>query len=140
MCPAIMYVTSLAETPYEFQGYMWNLINSAPYSDSGKTILYVPDESVDIYKNSDGWNRFNVQPLSKSGVKSTQTSKEESWEAEAKDGDLVIKSKMRQQINVYDMAGSKVATITQPGKTVLSLNRGIYAVSTKNECLKIMVK
>lgn len=50
-CKALQVITCLAKTPPVLEDNVWDV-----YWD--KCVLQVPEESIDAYKNSDGWNRF----------------------------------------------------------------------------------
>jgi hypothetical protein len=57
-CTSLTEITCMATTPPTL-GYMVFLM-----VPTYNVTLYVPDESVDLYKAADTWNTFNVKPIS----------------------------------------------------------------------------
>ena len=83
--------------------------------DLDTCILYVPDESVELYKTADIWKEFkNIRPISSAGI-----------------GSVVAVDGM--PYNVYNLQGIKVRANT---KTLKGLASGVYVVNGK----KITVK
>ena len=61
-CPAVSRILVHAETPCEFPS------DSFIDVDRSRCLLYVPDESVDLYRRAYGWSSFYIRGLSTSGV------------------------------------------------------------------------
>ncbi len=102
-------------------------------------ILYVPDGSVDLYKEAQGWKNFNIRPMSESGVDSV-AAMPKGWSANGESGKLVIKSDSRRRIDVYDLSGAAMATSTREGKSEFPLRPGVYTVTSNGESVKVVVK
>ena len=65
LCTGLTTVYNYAVTPQELDIATFAGVKTAACT------LYVPDESVDLYKAADGWKKFNVQPMSATGMIST---------------------------------------------------------------------
>lgn len=62
-CPAVSEIILHAEVPYDYP------FDSFEDVDKSKCILYVPDNSVEDYKNTVGWNYYeSIKPISALGV------------------------------------------------------------------------
>ena len=77
-CKALTTIYNYAVTPQEIDFYTFLQVPTAACT------LYVPDESVDLYKAAYVWKNFNVQPMSATGIISTTdftdyTDKNDSW-------------------------------------------------------------
>ncbi len=131
-------LTIYAEQPYLFQDYMSRFF-TCPYPSELNAVLYVPDGSVDLYKEADKWNWFNIRPMSESGVDSV-AAMPKGWSANGESGKLVIKSDSRRRIDVYDLSGAAMATSTREGKSEFPLRPGVYTVTSNGESVKVVVK
>jgi hypothetical protein len=63
LCDSLKEVTCLGTTPPTADPSVFVTLQT------NQMTLYVPDESVDLYKATPVWKDFNVQPISKSGAK-----------------------------------------------------------------------
>lgn len=71
--------------------------------------VFVPDESVELYKNAPGWENMNVQPLT-SGIETTEN--DDDLQCEYKNGALCFKSVYNiNQIQIYNLQGQLTTTI-----------------------------
>ena len=136
-CPNVKELTIYAENPYDFPDYLIKLMGFGYPEDD--PILYVPDGSVDLYKEAQGWKNFNVRPMSQSGVDSV-AAMPKGWSANGESGKLVIKSDSRRRIDVYDLSGAAMATSTREGKSEFPLRPGVYTVTSNGESVKVVVK
>ncbi len=123
--------------PYDFPDYLIKLMGFGYPEDD--PILYVPDGSVDLYKEAQGWKNFNIRPMSESGVDSV-AAMPKGWSANGESGKLVIKSDSRRRIDVYDLSGAAMATSTREGKSEFPLRPGVYTVTSNGESVKVVVK
>lgn len=136
-CPNVRELTIYAENPYDFPDYLIKLMGFGYPEDD--PILYVPDGSVDLYKEAQGWKNFNIRPMSESGVDSV-AAMPKGWSANGESGKLVIKSDSRRRIDVYDLSGAAMATSTREGKSEFPLRPGVYTVTSNGESVKVVVK
>ena len=66
-CSGLTDVTCYATTPPELGSSVWENV------DCSKIPLYVPTNSVDLYKNADQWKEFNpIQPISTQSIEDIQ--------------------------------------------------------------------
>ncbi len=136
-CPNVRELTIYAENPYDFPDYLIKLMGFGYPEDD--PILYVPDGSVDLYKEAQGWKNFNIRPMSESGVDSV-AAMPKGWSANGESGKLVIKSDSRRRIDVYGLSGAAMATSTREGKSEFPLRPGVYTVTSNGESVKVVVK
>ena len=96
--------------------------------------LYVPEEAVEAYKASDLWGQFaNIRPESEfTGVEAAVAQ----TEFEVRDG--VIYAVGNSTLEIYDIAGRKVATLATGASTMLP--KGIYIASGAGATKKFVVK
>jgi len=64
LCTGLTTIYNYAVTPQEIDATSFLGVNTAACT------LYVPDESVDLYKAADVWKNFNIQPMSATGMSS----------------------------------------------------------------------
>ena len=122
-CTNLKSITVNIATPLDLSA--WTKVDDIMERSGGETvfegvdldtcILYVPDESVELYKTAEVWKEFkNIRPISSAGIGSVL----------AVDG---------MPYNVYNLQGVKVRANT---KTLKGLASGVYVVNGK----KITVK
>ncbi|MDY4175190.1 MAG: leucine-rich repeat protein [Bacteroidales bacterium] len=85
--------------------------------------LYVPDNSVDTYRDSSGWNGFsNIREISTSAI-----------------NDIMVNTDSQTNgshtMTVYDLAGRKL-----PNGSLSQLPKGIYIVKTGSKTTKVVIK
>ena len=77
LCTGLTTVYNYAVTPQELDIATFVGVNTAACT------LYVPDESVDLYKAAPVWKKFNVQPMSATEVSPAEiteiTEKPDAW-------------------------------------------------------------
>ena len=77
LCTGLTTIYNYAVIPQELDAVTFTGVNTAACT------LYVPDESVDLYKAANGWKKFNVQPMSATGISHTEitdiTEKADAW-------------------------------------------------------------
>ena len=115
-CSNLKSITVNIATPLDLSGTT-EAGNSTVFEgiDLESCILYVPDESVELYKSADVWKEFkNIRPISSAGISRVL----------AGDG---------MPFDVYNLQGIKVRANT---KTLKGLASGVYVVNGK----KINVK
>ena len=119
------------ETLYDEVG---GLVPTEVYS---KATLFVPEESIDDYKQAPYWNRFvNIKPLDMIGVENVVS-----------DADNVVVTVNGHEINVEGTAGN-ISVTCMDGQTVYSgpaaavsvAQNGVYIIRAAGRSFKIMVK
>lgn len=97
--------------------------------------LYVPDNSVQTYRNSASWDRFsNIYPITTSGV--DKISENEAIKVYGKNGNIMISGNSElETTEVYNLSGQLVyggteTTINVPAK-------GIYIVKVAGQTFKV---
>lgn len=108
--------------------YVFGSVNS-------NATLYVPDNSVQTYRNSAEWDRFsNIYPITTSGV--DKISENEAIKVYGKNGNIMISGNSElETTEVYNLSGQLVyggteTTINVPAK-------GIYIVKVAGQTFKV---
>lgn len=131
-CDNIREVTVNSETPYKCPSFI--------YSQDNVTI-YVPDGSVDDYKNSSSWENFTILPISgKSGVAATSVESGKSISAKVLDGALHVVSHGRQNVIVADTSGKTHFSGIIDGRRCFNLPAGVYTVSANDNSVKVAIR
>ena len=80
------------------------------FDSSDLTFFYVPDESVELYKNAEGWKDLYIMPISLSDIRTLSQAKAMSVKFE--NGYCILKhdSKTISHIAVYNTGGQKLCT------------------------------
>ncbi|MCI5776225.1 MAG: leucine-rich repeat domain-containing protein [Bacteroidales bacterium] len=117
-CENLTTMTCLNTTPPTIVGdwaFYWELLYNGT--------LYVPDNSVDTYRDSSGWNGFsNIREISTSAI-----------------NDIMVNTDSQTNgshtMTVYDLAGRKL-----PNGSLSQLPKGIYIVKTGSKTTKVVIK
>lgn len=135
-CPAITEIDILAADPYPFPEKCFNDV------DRDKCRLVVPAESVEKYRNADGWKDFYLINgiNNENSVPLQSQSNHLNFHAIADDGGLYIDNPSESVISIYTLRGDLVDTIKNKGRYFISLPPDIYLVATGSQSLKVTIK
>lgn len=134
-CNMVKTVTVAAETPYSMPAFL------NPDNQVYDITVYVPDESVDAYKNAEGWQNHKILSMSiKSGVGELEASQPNGWKVFSAKGQMKIWSDSSRVIRIINNEGQTVASVNRQGNTTLSLPKGIYHLCCDGCSIKAIVK
>ena len=108
--------------------------------DTEACSLFVPAESVELYRNAPQWCEFShIAPIEQSGTDSVEH--DNGVSVSASEGVLTVSSSSAASVSVYDVNGRRATGGTVCGKADYRVSPGIYLVTVGNSrCFKISVK
>lgn len=102
---------------------------------------YVPDESVEAYRQAPGWKEITILPMSeldKDGVAETRQAPQ--WNVRTAKCTLIVDNNSDRQVDVHNLAGVRLKTVGRHSNAEISVAPGIYTVSCDDESLKVIVE
>lgn len=131
--PGLSSLTVMAETPYEYPATCFLNI------DKDHCILYVPEESVDLYRIKDGWRDFvNILPLVEADVSFDESIRSD-FDVSVDRGSLFIDNKGNSRIDIFDINGRKIYSCGD-SCFEMEVSKGVYVVSNMKKRIKVIVK
>lgn len=134
-CPSISQIEVLAIEPYPFPETCFKDV------DRSKCTLVVPEGSVEKYQAADGWKDFyrieGILPaISNTNVNAVQAN---DFRAIGGKGSLRIFNSSGTAVDVYNLSGEKMKTISKAGVSEITLPTGIYIVASPFSSRKVAV-
>ena len=115
------------------------VIESTTFNNVSKIIpLYVPSESIDLYKNALYWNEFMNITIGESNIDAVKEN--EDWRVTIPGGTItIIGVSESSMVHIYSINGTLLHSSTIAEMSNINLPHGIYFVQVNNVVKKVVV-
>lgn len=109
--------------------------------DRSRCTLYVPKESIDVYRKSRHWNKYaDILPIEDTYVDYIYSDDERLFRAESTNGSILINNTSIFDVEVHDISGRCVSVCAKGKELNIQAASGLYLISNGRHSVKTFVR
>lgn len=134
-CAKIESITILCPEPYEYPQ------NCFMDVDKSKCILYVPEESIETYSSTDGWNQLaTIFPLVDSNADFPYAENEKFFTSKLTPSGVTVNNTSKFEVSVLDLSGRLLGNARPNAEISIALAPGVYVITNGYHTIKTFIK